>query len=281
MKQLLLRMDDITPDMNWKNFERVCSVCDQNQIKPILGVVPDNRDAKLSAWEKKEDFWGRMRALADKGYTLSQHGYRHTYVTKKSGLLGINPFSEFAGLSYEEQRNKLKEGQAILQEHGIHATMFMAPGHTFDRKTLKALKSLGFTEVTDGYSSKLYKRAGLVFYPCTLAGPRMPKALDTICLHVNHMSDEELSELEKFIAKNKDLFTDVKSLSGQKTVSYIGVCLEEKKNLFLRKCKRFAAENPRVQSYLQKTDDPNGKVKRRKRICGLPKLFFSLVFHRK
>ncbi len=47
--------------------------------------------------------------------------------------------SEFAGLALEEQREKVRKGVAVFQEHGIVPRVFFAPGHTFDRNTLKAL----------------------------------------------------------------------------------------------------------------------------------------------
>ena len=45
--KIAIRMDDITPDMNWENFLRFKRLCDQHQIKPLIGVVPDNQDENL------------------------------------------------------------------------------------------------------------------------------------------------------------------------------------------------------------------------------------------
>ena len=49
-------MDDITPDMDWGKFLRLKELCDLYQVKPLIGVVPDNKDKLLSIDEKKEDF---------------------------------------------------------------------------------------------------------------------------------------------------------------------------------------------------------------------------------
>ena len=48
---------------------------------------------------------------------------------------------------------------------GIQADIFMAPGHTYDKNTLKVLKECGFTHVTDGFWKTPYLRQGLTFLP--------------------------------------------------------------------------------------------------------------------
>ncbi len=287
MKQLLIRLDDITPDMNWENFEIIRTIFEKHHIAPIIGVVPDNRDKGLSIAPERADFWDIIRELHKQGWTIAQHGYQHTYVTKKSGLLKLNPFSEFAGLPYEEQKEKLANGQEILHKQGICAKMFMAPGHTYDRNTLKALKELGFTTVTDGYSSCLYRANGLVFIPCTLAKPKLPKAVDTLCLHINGMVRAEFEELDRFIEKHRDVFCAVTDLLGDAVETgaqlpvkkkNLAITFEECKNLWIRRIKRFTAENIIMQQYLERTDCQDASVKKRKRILGLPGLAVHLLF---
>ncbi len=292
MKRLLIRLDDITPDMNWENFEIIHAVFEKHNIKPIIGVVPDNRDQGLSVAPKRADFWEIIRKLQEQGWTIAQHGYRHTYVTKKSGLLKLNPFSEFAGVPYAEQKEKLTKGQEILHKHGICAKMFMAPGHTYDRNTLKALKELGFMSVTDGYSSSLYRYKGLIFIPCTLSKQKMPKNVDTVCLHINGMARAEFEELDRYIAEHRDLFCAVTDLISVPESEETGaskpemiprrsfaIALEERKNLFIRRLKRFTAENVIMQQYLERTDSKEASIKKRKRLLGLPGLAVHLLFH--
>ena len=294
MKRLLIRLDDITPDMNWENFEIIRAIFEKYHIKPIIGVVPDNRDKGLSVAPVREDFWEIIRGLQEKGWTIAQHGYQHNYITKKSGLLKLNPFSEFAGIAYEEQKEKLKKGQEILHKQGICAKMFMAPGHTYDRHTLKALKELGFTSVTDGYSSCPYCYKGLIFVPCTLSKQRMPKNADTVCLHINGMVRAEFEELEKYIAGHRELFCAVEELIGcpgdaeagaSQSVKIpkrnLAIAFEERKNLWIRRLKRFAAENAIMQQYFERTDSKEASVKKRKRLLGLPGLMVHLLFRRK
>ncbi|HKM01629.1 MAG TPA: DUF2334 domain-containing protein, partial [Sedimentibacter sp.] len=194
-----------------------------------------------------------------------------------------NPFSEFAGLPYDVQYEKIKKGQKILHNKGIYATIFMAPGHTYDEQTIRALKANGLTYITDGYSNDPYEYKGIYFIPCTLSKPRIPKAYDTLCLHINTMEQKDFYELERFL---KEQIGTIKNYSEllqpqlfkKKTIT-IALC--EKKNLLLRKAKRFAATNPTMQDYFVKTNHKNYKTKICKRIVGLPAVGIRLLFSRK
>ncbi len=75
---------------------------------------------------------------------MAMHGYQHIYGTSKGGIFPLNHFSEFAGEPLEEQRKKIAAGRQILENHGVHTDIFMAPGHSYDRNTLTALMENGF-----------------------------------------------------------------------------------------------------------------------------------------
>ena len=45
--KITIRMDDITPDMDWAKFLRFKELCDLYQVKPLIGVVPANQDTML------------------------------------------------------------------------------------------------------------------------------------------------------------------------------------------------------------------------------------------
>lgn len=141
--KITIRMDDITPDMDWESFEAFERMFRKYGIRPLLGVVPDNRDPKLSVDAPRAEFWERMRALQKEGWSLSMHGCHHVYHTKKGGQFPLNPQSEFAGRSRAEQERLLSDGKRILEEHGICTDIFMAPGHTFDRKYAAGFKGAG------------------------------------------------------------------------------------------------------------------------------------------
>ena len=275
--QCMIRMDDITADMNWDKFNQIREIFERYGICPLLGIVPDNQDNKLQIQAECKEFWGIMRSLQEKGWGIAQHGTYHKYVTNDSGILGLKDASEFAGLSYDEQLSKLQHGRDVLKEHGIYTNVFMAPGHTYDKNTLKALRELGFCTVTDGLYSKPYYDEELLFIPCRLQEYHRVKGIDTICLHSNNMSDSDIRKLEVFCIKNKK---NIISFSAEKMEKYavnrtISAVISERIYLIIRRMKNRIANSKRLTWYMQYTNDNNSKKKWLKRIYCLPLLLFG------
>jgi predicted deacetylase len=199
-------MDDITPTMDWARFYALISLFRRFKVKPLLGVVPDNRDPKLHVSPPAKDFWERLRVLAARDEVeFAQHGYQHI-MTNSAGtaligaVYGLKERSEFAGLSYDEQRAKIRLGQSILRHHGIETTFWMAPNHSFDRNTLKALRDCGFTALTDGISLFPFKDEGIICIPQQLWKPKwMPTGTITICLHSDEITVREVARIRQFL----------------------------------------------------------------------------------
>lgn len=197
-------MDDITPDMNWKKFWLTVELLESHDIKPLLGIVPDNRDANLSIEPPREDFWEIMRQLQSDGLAdFAQHGYQHVYESRDAGIYTkyrYRPQSEFAGLPYDVQFQKIKKGKEILEREGINTDIWMAPSHTFDNNTLKALRALGFQSVTDGIALYPYIHQELLFVPQQTGVPRkFLCGVITVCLHTNSHSKLNLYTLSDFV----------------------------------------------------------------------------------
>lgn len=200
----IYRLDDITPNMNWEQFWKFINIFRENNIVPILGVVPDNQDHMLFVEESKLDFWSIIKDLQDKKIAeIAQHGYQHKlFHTKEKGLMGIdnNFLTEFAGLPYEDQLRMLEAGRNILRDNGIYTDIWMAPCHSFDSTTLRALKQLGFKAVSDGIA--LYPNTvwNLIFVPQQIWAPRyFPFGIFTICLHINNSNEKLFKEVEKHV----------------------------------------------------------------------------------
>jgi predicted deacetylase len=204
----IFRMDDITPTMDWGRFESLMNLFMKHSIKPLLGIVPDNRDPNLCRQRANPRFWDEMRGLQESGaIDIAQHGYQHTLVARPGAALlashcGTHEVSEFAGESYHDQVFKIAEGNRILLSHGITTTYWMAPNHSFDKTTLRALVDVGFTAVSDGVSLFPFRSCGLVFVPQQVWRPRwMPCGVQTICLHSNTITPSEIKELRLFIRR--------------------------------------------------------------------------------
>lgn len=274
--QIMFRLDDISPDMDWDKFNCVKSIFQKNSVMPLIGVVPENRDDTLHMQDCNEKFWEEIEMLQECGWKVAQHGTYHQYTTGDSGILGINPFSEFAGLPYEEQRNILQTGKSILESNNVYTDIFMAPGHTFDKNTLKALKDCGFKTVTDGLYKRPYKYRGLLFLPCRLQGYRVTKGVETICLHTNHMSEKDFRQLEDFCRKNAAEIVSFEPgrYVGCATTRTCGIVLYEKLALAGRRIKSKIANSRRLAWYMNYTNHSNRKIKMLKRIGYLPVLLF-------
>ena len=60
-----------------------------------------------------------MRVWQGRGWTIGLHGYQHKYVTRDSDVIGINNYSEFAGLLEDVQAFKLRMAFEIFRREGI------------------------------------------------------------------------------------------------------------------------------------------------------------------
>ncbi len=208
MTRYIFRIDDVNPCMNQICFQRVMEIFATYNITPLLGIVPDNKDASIGRDNRNPVFWEQLYDLyLSKNVEVAMHGFNHLYQTNEGGLLrqyGFKPQSEFAGLSYIEQREKLQKGIQLLRSKGIETDVFMAPGHTFDKETVKALGNLSFRAITDGVGLYPYFCDGMVMIPQQVGSPReFPLGIITICLHTNSIRDNDLKNLEDFIKQNK------------------------------------------------------------------------------
>ena len=172
--KILLRFDDICPTMDWTQWQRAMDVLEASNARPLLGVIPDCQDPDLLINPQREDFWQYILQLQARGFTVAMHGYRHVYDTNARGIVNRTPHSEFAGHSYKEQFEKIRNGKEILNNHGIETDIFFAPAHSYDLNTLKALAANGFRYVSDGKSAKPFLREGVLCIPCRSSGcPRI------------------------------------------------------------------------------------------------------------
>ena len=202
MSKFLLRFDDIHPEMNHRNFQRMIDLMSGYGIKGILGVIPDNRDKGLQKSKADPDFWEKIRGLQNKGFWIAQHGYQHVYDTQNGGILNLNLQSEFAGHPYAIQKEKMETGKKILEKKGLSPTLFMAPSHSFDQTTLTLVKEYGYA-ITDGFGLWPKIKKGLLFIPQLFASPfHLGFGVYTICLHSDVMKDKDFKRLEEHLRKN-------------------------------------------------------------------------------
>ncbi|WP_306601908.1 DUF2334 domain-containing protein [Geothrix sp. 21YS21S-2] len=213
--QYLLRFDDICPTMNWANWELIEQELVKHNVRPILAVVPDNRDPSLMTDPPAPDFWDRVRKWQSMGFTIAIHGFQHVYVNHNKGLMRLTPNSEFTGLPYEVQKEKLVRGLAIFSEQGVVADAFVAPSHSFDATTLKILVELGLKVVCDGLWPWPHTDADSIFWVPQQLWRFSAKSSGvwTVCNHHNRWSPEYMAVFKRDLATYAPRMTDVATLT--------------------------------------------------------------------
>ncbi len=202
MSRYFFRLDDIAPNMNWDNFFRVRDIFRRYGIKPLFAVIPDLKDSKLLDFEFNSDFWNVMRELSSDGWIAGQHGYQHL-AKGDGGVLKIHKSGEFGSLNFELQKSMITSGKEIIKKELGETNIFIAPGHSFDKNTIKALKINGFSYISDGIALYPFKKLGLIWLPQILWRPRKVwLGFITVAFHPNTMTDEDFNNLEEFIEKN-------------------------------------------------------------------------------
>jgi len=206
----LVRFDDICPTMNWPIWSEIEKILLEFEVAPMLAVVPDNQDPYLQVAPAHPDFWQEVRRWQKQGWTIGLHGYQHRYVTQDGGIIGINAYSEFAGLPLEEQEAKLQKAAAIFHRENIKAEVWIAPAHAFDAATVAALQKIGLHRISDGFF--LYPHVdtnGIFWIPQQLWDFRpAPFGIWTVCYHHNSWTAEQMKDFRQNIQKYKNAITN-------------------------------------------------------------------------
>lgn len=218
MAKYLIRFDDINSRIDWEKFFILKKCLEEYNIKSILGVVPNCKDNFLFSSKPLNKYYDFLRQCKIYGDTIAQHGYEHLYDSKADGFFGNSNNSEFAGHDFKKQFIKLSEGKKILEKESLWEPIFMAPAHSLDLTTLKALNKLGFKTVLDGYSLFPYKFYNLIFVPQIFGKPLpsyMP-CISQLCIHINTISEKDLRNLILFIKKYYKNFISLEELNISK-----------------------------------------------------------------
>lgn len=206
--QYLLRIDDLCFTVHTARWKRLRALIDEFGIRPILAIVPANRDRELEISPHDPNFWRDIRIMQTAGSTVALHGLTHLCSMRSKSLVPLHPTSEFAGFDRDVQLHRIARGLAILRSHSLDPKLFVAPGHTFDRNTLLALREQGIGFLSDGFARRPYVRFGVTWIPMQLWSPvPRPHGLWTICIHPNTMDDAAFGDLRRFLMQYADQFT--------------------------------------------------------------------------
>ena len=202
---LLIRMDDISENMNWALMDKCEKLFDKFKIKPLLGIIPINKDPELLKLPKNDRFWERVENWKNKGWEITMHGCNHLYTQKsdKNDIFNYGGNSEFYGLDYSMQLNKIKTGLEEFKKREIKVRSFFAPNHIYDSNTLKALKDSDIKIIIDGYGLFPYYKNEILFIPQLFYKEIfLPFGIQSTQMHINEWNDEAYNNFEIFVKKN-------------------------------------------------------------------------------
>lgn len=208
-KKYLIRLDDACPTMDAKKWQRIENILDAYGMRPMVGVIPANEDPKQQIDIADKEFWTKVKTWEKKGWAIALHGYDHCFISDE-GLSGLNPLwarSEFAGVTLEKQKEKIRKGVEVFTSNGIELRYFFAPAHTYDENTLHALREeSNIRIISDTIATKPYRKDDFVFIPQMgghCAEMKIP-GIWTFCLHPSAMTEENFVATERFLQAHKE-----------------------------------------------------------------------------
>ena len=183
---LLIRIDDIAENMNWKLMDKSEKLFDKYKIKPLLGIIPENKDPELRTHPHNFEFWKRVKTWRDKGWEISMHGYTHVYSqrTKKKDYFNYGGQSEFFGLSYNSQIDRIK---IVIDGYGLF------PFYKFN---LFFVPQLFYREII------------------------LPLGIQATQIHLNNWNDKDFEKFEKLISKNLEKIVDINYIYNLKSSNF-------------------------------------------------------------
>ena len=195
----LIRLDDACHTMQRRSWRLIEQVLDKHDVKPIVAVIPDNRDPKLMFEARDSAFWGGVRAWASKAWTIAMHGYSHVmHATRAPLVLPFYQRSEFAGLTLEEQAARVRAAWNLFQAEGLEPSVWIAPAHSFDLVTLQAVRrETPIRLISDGIAWDSYREHDFQWIPQQLWSlVERPSGLWTVCLHPSTMDESAIAALD-------------------------------------------------------------------------------------
>lgn len=218
--KFLIRLDDAHHCSNQKKWKKMEEILIKNNVFPIVAVIPNNKDKTLNFNSRNAKFWEQVKIWEQKGWTIALHGHTHTYhkINKNCSILPMYPRSEFSGLSLDEQIKKMKASFAIFKKNNLIPKVFVAPSHSFDENTLKALKKVtSIRIVSDGWSLFPYFYKKLLFVPQQCWDLKFKLfGIWTVCLHPNTMREEDFEVLDKKLKKYSKKIISLNDLNHNK-----------------------------------------------------------------
>ncbi|MFA5746034.1 MAG: DUF2334 domain-containing protein [archaeon] len=221
MKQYnLFRLDDVCDKMpNYQNVFKFIKLLNKYNIKPLMGVIPAVKDELIIDQKSTFKIKELEPFIKKNQIIIALHGYEHKYSYGNKGILKLNSKSEFSGLNFNSQSQKIKSALSILKkELAITPKYFFAPSHNYDENTLAVLKEYNLINV-DGISLYPFEYLGVKHIPQQKNQLNPKLDLFKNGIFVNHFHPDEITttkliEIEKFCKEHKSTLINFDDLDN-------------------------------------------------------------------
>ncbi len=181
---VVFRNDDPSAISDAEHEKRIMEIFERYQIPQTFGIIPnvveDCHDANCRQYHllsENQEMLNLLKKWCKEGLIeIALHGYTHQtnplHPTKEKlrdikeyggqsrekrlSYLPVNPegYSEFRGLSYEEQLQRIFRGKQLLETwFGALVTTFILPWNSHDENTIRAAKEAGIKLVSSSLES--------------------------------------------------------------------------------------------------------------------------------
>ena len=177
---VVFRFDDPSADSDSELEFKVIDAFREHNASVTFGVIPficagDVHDTSpqdvIPLGPKKGKLLGK--AVEEGVLDIAMHGYSH-----QTRISDVKHRTEFRGLDYDSQFEKLSKGKKLLEEMTkAPISAFIPPWNQYDLNTLKALEKLGFSTLSAAIDGKAPDSSGLNFMPFTCRIPEVREAV--------------------------------------------------------------------------------------------------------
>lgn len=232
---VVFRFDDPSALSSLDIENKVIESFREHNASVTFGIIPykckNTRDPLpqelIPLGKEKADIF---RNAAKEGIVdLALHGYSHQMSAK-------NSWTEFSGVAYEEQIERLSKGKKYLEKIiGMPIQTFIPPYNTYDLNTLKALDTLRFKILSAGIHGAVSSESPLSFLPMTirlhqvkLAVEQARKSSDSepiivVMFHEYDFLDVKVEGINKRLITIEDLNILLAWLNEQKDVNMMSL----------------------------------------------------------
>ena len=84
----IIRLDDACETMNLKKWKKIESILDELKIKPIVAVIPSNKDETLYLDQKISNFWELIFSWQKKGWEIARMAM-NTNIIKSNEMISF------------------------------------------------------------------------------------------------------------------------------------------------------------------------------------------------